>query len=97
VVAAAPAAPAAAPTGGTVDDPVIGVAYPFQMPTHCGIQAASFGGHWWLATAPTGTSGPVGPQYTAGTMTLVSPSDARFDYAGGTAEFTPTATPQPCQ
>jgi hypothetical protein len=85
VVAVTPAAP----TGGTVDDPVIGVGYPFELLTHCGIQAANFAGHWWRATAPTDQPHPGGKGYTAGTMTLVSPQDARFDYPGGSAEFAP--------
>ena len=94
----APPAPttSTAPSGGSVDAPVVGVAYPFDLLTHCGIRSAKFGGHWWLAVAPTDQPHPAGHNTTAGTMTLISPDDARFHYAGGTAEFRPAAGPVHC-
>lgn len=94
--AAQVATASAAPVGGSADDPVIGVAYPFDLLTHCGIRSAKFGGHWWLAVAPTDQPHPGGHDTTAGTMTLVGPDDARFDYAGGTAEFRSAAGPVRC-
>jgi hypothetical protein len=91
VSVAPPVAASVAPTGGSADHPVIGVAYPFEMFTHCGIRWADFGGRSWLAVHPT--SAQFQPNETAGTMTLVSADAARFDYAGGAVEFTP-ATPR---
>jgi hypothetical protein len=82
-------APTVAPSGGSVDAPVIGVAYPFELFTHCGIRWADFGGRSWAAVHPTSQPYPGGHNTTAGTMTLVSADVARFDYAEGTAEFIP--------
>ena len=90
---APPPAPAVAPTGGDVDHPVIGVAYPFELFTHCGIRTAEFGGRSWAAVHPTDQPHPGGHDTTAGTMTLVSGDAARFDYAGSTAEFVPVIPP----
>ena len=101
----------AAPSGGSADDPVIGVAYPFRLFTHCGIRWTEFAGRTWTATTPrpepatvpdptTGMGSYDG--YAEGTMTLLAPDRARFDIAAprslpGGVEFTPTdETPPLC-
>jgi hypothetical protein len=83
---------------GTVDNPDVGVAYEYHLYVHCGIRAAKFGGRWWLAVSPSDErylSG--GELYRAGSMTLVAPDLARFEWDGGSADFTPAETePPPC-
>jgi hypothetical protein len=90
---------------GTVDNPEIGVAYEYHLYVHCGIRAAKFGGHWWLAVFPTndrpfagdGATRPLNPNYLDGAMTLVAPDLARFEWVDGSADFTPALTePPPC-
>jgi len=64
----------------------IGRTYPFDLYTHCGIEYAPFGGKTWRAITPLpeprakpGENGiTVYSGYTAGTMTLVDASTARF-------------------
>ena len=80
---------------GSVDDPSVGVAYPFRLYTHCGILSARFGGRLWRAQPPlTDGSGnpPKGwdnPQQ-AGTMRLLSRDEAEFEAASGQrARFVP--------
>lgn len=67
-------------------EPQLGVAYPFDLYTHCGVEFARFGGRWWQASparpeprpraAGDGTTAYTG--YTAGTMSLVGTEAARF-------------------
>jgi hypothetical protein len=83
------------------DTPQIGVAYPFDLLTHCGIHWAAFGGKTWVTDAllpepqpkpdpRTGTTTYTG--YTAGFMTLVAPDTLRFDAPGVvSAVFHPTS------
>jgi hypothetical protein len=64
----------------------LGVAYPFDLYTHCGIRGARFAGREWTAIRPaadpqrlpdsTGITRYTG--YIAGTMTLVRPDLLRF-------------------
>jgi hypothetical protein len=64
----------------------VGRTYPFDLYTHCGIEYAPFGGKTWKAVTPlpeprakAGEDGiTVYSGYTAGTMTLVDASTARF-------------------
>jgi hypothetical protein len=64
----------------------VGRTYPFDLYTHCGIEYAPFGGKTWKAITPgpeprvkAGEDGvTVYSGYTAGTMTLVDESTARF-------------------
>ncbi|WP_194918715.1 hypothetical protein [Catenulispora rubra] len=81
--------------------PVIGVAYPFDLFTHCGVHVAHFGGRDWITDAVqpepkpkpdprTGVTTYTGS--TPGYMTLVSAGTARFDDPGVvTAVFHPAA------
>ena len=76
--------PPAEPAGLTVR--MLGRTYPFDLYTHCGIEYAPFGGKTWKAVTPlpeprakAGEDGiTVYSGYTAGTMTLVDASTARF-------------------
>jgi len=62
--------------------PVLGTPYPYDLYTHCGIQDAYFENHWWQADSPTQDDPSKGSNpytgYLAGTMTLISPTAARF-------------------
>jgi hypothetical protein len=83
------------------DSPTIGVAYPFDLLTHCGIRWATFGGRTWVTDAllpeprpkpdpRTGITTYTG--YTAGFMTLIEPDTLRFDAPGVvSAVFHPTS------
>lgn len=85
----------------------IGIAYPFDLLTHCDIRYAHFDGRWWQTdhTVPEPKPKP-DPEsgitsyngYTAGFMTLVSADTARFDDPGVvTVTFHPMAgQPLPC-
>lgn len=85
------------------DSPKIGVAYPFDLLTHCGIRWATFGGRTWVTDVRlpepvakpdprTGITTYTG--YTAGFMTLVAPDTLRFDAPGVvSAVFHPTSKP----
>ncbi len=79
------AAASSTPRTGPVE-PKVGVPYPFDLYTHCGIRSAQFGGRQWQAAAPRpeparrpgadGTTQYTG--YTAGTMTLLADGTLRF-------------------
>ena len=73
------------------DTPAIGVAYPFDLLTHCGVHTAHFGGRDWITDTiqpepspkpdpKTGVTHYTGS--TPGYMTLVSADTARFDDPG---------------
>ena len=84
---------------GTVDDPQVGVAYEYHLYVHCGVRAARFGGRWWQSVAPgDGVTLPNdGSQYVTGSMTLVAPTIARFEWDGRSADFAPADDePPPC-
>jgi hypothetical protein len=88
---------------GGPDAPQIGVSYPFDLLTHCGIHWAAFGGKTWATDTQlpeprpkpdpkTGVTTYTG--YTAGFMTLLAPGTLRFDAPGGvSAVFHPTSAP----
>lgn len=94
-------------------DPQIGVAYPFDLYTHCGIRFAWFGGTWWEASKPQqdpqvradGDGPATYTNYTAGTMTLLGTGVARFTVddryvvvAETSITFFPISqTPPPCK
>lgn len=90
--------------------PQVGVAYPFDLLTHCGITATMFGGRGWQAVHPQ-PEPPRRPDshgithytgYTAGTATLTSPSTLTFTVHdpestadGQSYTFTPATKQQP--
>jgi hypothetical protein len=67
-------------------DPQVGVSYPFDLLTHCGMSTTRFGGRYWQAMTPraepsrrSGRDGIVSYDgSTAGTMTLLSGDLLRF-------------------
>jgi hypothetical protein len=75
-------------------DPEVGVAYPFDLHTHCGIRWTSFGGREWRAVepAPEPADGPDDDGtvsydgYTIGTMTLLDEDLLRFTVTDPFAE-----------
>jgi hypothetical protein len=85
--------------------PAVGVAYPFDLLTHCGVLGAYIGGVYFAAEQPL-INGPAGRlagwanPYQRGAMTLLSATQAEFaDTAGHTARFhldPNTAPPPPC-
>ncbi|RBY93611.1 hypothetical protein DQ237_17440 [Blastococcus sp. TF02-8] len=65
---------------------------PFQLYTHCGIDEANIGGIWFEAERPHvmeyGPPDGWGNPYQAGTMTMISPTEAVFrDDAGHEVRF----------
>lgn len=110
-IPAAEPIPAGEPTAS--GEPRIGVAYPFNLLTHCGARFANFDGRYWQAVGPEPQPAPLpggkpADFYTAGTLTLLSPDRLRFDATDpntaavpvGGVEFTPMpagAQPPPCQ
>lgn len=101
-VAAGPSAPDDTLLGPV--DPHLGVAYPFDLLTHCGITGTRFGGRYFAAVHPLveGAGNPPqgwGNPYQRGSMTLVSADEARFvDTAGHRVRFlvAPDAIPALC-
>jgi hypothetical protein len=88
---AAPEESAPAATGGALGVPApaeVGVAYPFDLYTHCGIVGADVAGTWFAAAPPLveGAGNPPagwGNPYQRGTLTLLTSSEALFrDDAG---------------
>ena len=84
---------------GTVENPQIGVSYEYHLFVHCGVRAARFGGRWWQSVVPS--DGRTLPndrsQYVTGSMTLISPAVARFEWGGRSADFAPAdVEPPPC-
>jgi hypothetical protein len=110
-----PAAASAAPeesgtsvTGGQLVVPApaeVGVAYPFDLYTHCGVRGADVAGTWFAADPPLveGAGNPPagwGNPYQRGTLTLLTPSEALFlDDAGHELRLRAapeSARPGPC-
>jgi hypothetical protein len=107
----------AEPAGGEADEaltgaarPELGVAYPFDLMTHCGIRWTTFGGRDWRALQPAPEPkvlpGPDGVStvdfYTGGTMTLVDENLLRFtiteqyvEERGRTFDFVPMTETDP--
>jgi hypothetical protein len=78
--------------------PAIGNAYRYNLSVRCGIDYAFFAGHWWQADKPLpAPSDAHGYPYAYGTMTLLSPSRAKFTWPGvpPVVTFHPTATRPP--
>ena len=82
--------------------PSVGVAYPYDLLTHCGVRYAYFEGRWWEADSPSSRDLAKGSNpytgYVAGTMTLTSDATARFDLPHTiTATFHPlSGLPKAC-
>lgn len=84
----------------------VGVSYPYELYTHCGIRDAYFDGRLWVAK-PVLSDGSDNPPEgwdnpdDVGTMRLVSPDAATFDNAAGrTAKFAPAPkgyAVEPCE
>jgi hypothetical protein len=84
--------------------PTVGVAYPFDLLTHCGVVGVFIGGVYFAAEQPL-TDGPTrqagwANPFQRGTMTLLNTTEAQFtDNAGHTARFhvdLNTSPPVPC-
>lgn len=88
----------------------VGVSYPFELYTHCGVRFAQFGGQTWAVAQPVadpeGTPFARGAiNYLPGTATLTDTSTLRFTVAdhsrtipGEVVTFHPTTQPMPmCQ
>jgi hypothetical protein len=85
----------------------VGVSYPFDLYTHCGVQFAAFGGQTWKVVQPVadpeGTPFARGAiNYLPGTATLIDASTLRFVVAdnsrtipGEVVTFHPTSEPMP--
>lgn len=77
-----PAPPAATASPSDPAGPALGVPYPHELYVHCGVRYTKFAGRWWRAEpeVPEGALDPAvrADPYTAGTMVLVSPAEARF-------------------
>lgn len=66
----------------------VGVAYPIDLPTHCGVLGADVGGVWFAAQPPlVGGAGDAPPGWDDpvqhGTVTLLSADEAVFGDAAG--------------
>jgi hypothetical protein len=75
--------------------PAIGAPYPYNLSVRCGFDYAFLAGHWWQADKPLPAPADAdGYPYAYGTMTLLSPSQAKFTWPGVPAvvTFHPTAT-----
>lgn len=92
------------PRPGPPDGPgaVIGVAYPLELYTHCGVLSARFDGRDWNADPPLldqyGANPPPGwgNPFDQGTMTLLGPNLAEFrSGAGEVARFRPRPAGEP--
>jgi hypothetical protein len=84
---------------------VVGVAYPLDLLTHCGVLGADIGGVWFAAEPPLveGAANPPpdwGNPYQRGTVTLLSADAAEFgDDAGHRVRLRAadeSARPAPC-
>src|SRR5919108_4660661 len=66
----------------------LGKAYPFQLYTHCGTDlAVDFDGSFWQLSNPAQVPESLGDPSQEGTMTLIDPDHARFDFEGGSLLF----------
>lgn len=88
--AAAAAAGSAADSAEALGAPAfaVGVAYPIDLPTHCGVLGADLGGVWFAARPPlVGGAGDAPPGWDDpvqhGTVTLLSADEAVFADAAG--------------
>jgi hypothetical protein len=74
-------------------EPKIGVKYPYDLVTSCGLRFAIFGDGKWVSTSqPSSTASSAGDR-VSGHMTLTSKNTARFEFPagspGGTITFHP--------
>jgi hypothetical protein len=80
-------APATAGQELTVPTPArVGVAYPFDLYTHCGVLGADVAGTWFAAGPPLVEGTPPagwGNPYQRGTLTLLTSSEALFQDEAG--------------
>jgi hypothetical protein len=92
------------PRPGPPDGPgaVIGMSYPLQLYTHCGVLSARFDGRDWNADPPLLDEGEANPPpgwgnpFDQGTMTLIGPNLAEFrSEAGEVARFRPRPAGEP--
>jgi hypothetical protein len=72
----------------------VGVSYPVDLYTHCGIENAYFDGRFWLADAPPGSNRGNPPPgwgnpFQRGRMRLISPEVAEFRTAEHLLRFEP--------
>jgi hypothetical protein len=101
---AADAAAAAPGEGQALSSPEVGIAYPFDLYTHCGVLGTDVGGVWFAADPPLveGAGNPPagwGNPYQPGTLTLVDAGEALFaDEVGHRVRLVAddTARPGPC-
>ena len=88
-----PISPAEAEQNPDVREPLspsaeLGKAYPFKLYTHCGADlAVDFDGSFWQLSNPTEVPQSLGDPSQEGTMTLIDPDHARFDFEGGSLWF----------
>jgi hypothetical protein len=65
----------------------VGVQYPFDLYTHCGVLGADLDGSWFAADPPLvdgyGPPAGWGDPYQRGTLTLLTQAEAVFRYDGG--------------
>jgi hypothetical protein len=101
---AADAAASAPGEGQALSSPEVGIAYPFDLYTHCGVLGTDVGGVWFAAAPPLveGAGNPPagwGNPYQPGTLTLVDTEEAVFaDEVGHRVRLVAddTARPGPC-
>jgi hypothetical protein len=66
----------------------LGKSYPFQLYTHCGFDlAVDFDGSFWQLSNLAEVPESLGDPSQEGTMTLIDPDHARFDFEGGSLLF----------
>ncbi|HKY55466.1 MAG TPA: hypothetical protein VJM08_14210 [Anaerolineales bacterium] len=88
-----PVSPAEAKQNPDVREPLsppaeLGKTYPFQLYTHCGADlAVDFDGSFWQLSNPAQVPESLGDPSQEGTMTLIDPDHARFDFEGGSLLF----------
>jgi hypothetical protein len=75
---------------------------PYTLLTHCGIEWARINGTFWRAEHPLsdGSGNPPpgwGNPDQGGTLTLITPTTARFDSPAGTVTFKRTSRKRPPQ
>ena len=81
--------------------PPSGESVKFSVYTHCGVESARIGGHWWHATPPlygeSASSAPAGwdDPSQEGQLTVESSERAVFEAEGTQVVFVPSATNEP--
>ena len=87
--------PASPGPGARPSPSATATAFPYQLYVHCGVNYANFDGRWWHTDPEQGRPGPGADPAITGTMTLVSPTLARFhsDDPPLDVEFHPSSPP----